>query len=218
MGSVFRAFQEQAYHSTRCTPVYIEFEKVASGVVIHPGSKLMCILIHDIEDGSELGSLIVAEVMRTFVSDYQEQCHQAVQMDVYQDFHQKLPESLYAVQIKILQNLSNTRGIKGAVFINSDDPSNPICSLEAVDEIGIAANLSNLIEAASDLLVTKDDSIVWISLTLAKDLVFIHGFGDCYLVSVCRNNVSKQKYIRNIENAIVLLEKVTGLKHKLQGV
>merc|ERR1712137_748923 len=112
MGSVFRAFQEQAYHSTRCTPVYIEFEKVASGVVIHPGSKLMCILIHDIEDGSELGSLIVAEVMRTFVSDYQEQCHQAVQMDVYQDFHQKLPESLYAVQIKILQNLSNTRGIK----------------------------------------------------------------------------------------------------------
>lgn len=58
----------------------------------------------------------------------------------------------------------------------------------------------------------KKDTVEWISLSLAKDTVYIHRFGESALVSLCRSNVSAQKYIPVIERAIFLLGKSTSFK------
>jgi hypothetical protein len=58
MGSVFRTVQEQALQSAFSAPVYIEFQSVATSFVFNEESKLLCVLLHDVEEvGRPLFSL-----------------------------------------------------------------------------------------------------------------------------------------------------------------
>lgn len=114
------------------------------------------------------------------------------------------------------------RGIKGALFLGDDGSEHIVGSID--DPIGTVANLSELLDASSDMSMMRPEQRQWARLTnaavqtrddvanvltlhLQKHVVFIHRFNQCSLISICRNNVDQRSYVGAIEDSVILLSK-----------
>ena len=117
-----------------------------------------------------MGLLLAGEILRCFISEYQadHDFNRMIQMEAFQSFHQKLPDAIHGVVQRILRNrtltgpesdtyrdshiwiVKQTRGVRGAMF-KGENNSQIACNIDNVDEIGIAANLSGVMDAALDI-------------------------------------------------------------------
>lgn len=125
--------------------------------------------------GKELGGLLAGEILRSFISEFSDQdFSRVIEMEIFQSFHQNLPDAIHGVIQRILKNCKRhskilriifflftssffsysvkaTRGIKGALFKAGENSENIICNLDNMDEIGVVANLLGVTAASSDL-------------------------------------------------------------------
>jgi len=213
-GSLLTAMQEMTRQSTGMIVSYIEFGKVSISVVDDPKTKIICILFHDLEDGSDFGRTIATQILASFLEAFPDQPFSGtVNTTLFSGFTSKIFDAISNSVQSIVLQLQYVRGVIHALVMFDDGTA--VMPNQEEDQLGIVANLQPMITFSTDIMMSKKERPKLLTLDMSRQLVFVHRIGEACLVVVCKKNIKSPNYAPAIDHAVIMLTKVFALSRSL---
>jgi len=213
-GSLLTAMLELSRQGTGMVVSYIEFGKVAVSIVDDYKTKLICVLFHDLEDGSDFGKTISSQILSSFLEAFADHAFSGtVNTTLFSGFTSKIFDAIQNSVQAIVMQLQYVRGISHALVMFDDGYA--VMPNQEEDQLGIVANLQPMITFSTDILMSKKERPKLLTLEMSRQLVFVHRIGEACLVVVCKKNLKSPNYRPAILHAVNMLSKVFALSRSL---
>jgi len=219
-GSLITGMLEFSRQSTGMVASYLEFDQVAISIVDDTKAKLICTLVHDIEDGADFGKIIATQILRAFLEMFSDVNFSVSAMNVtsFIIFNNKLLDAIGSSVKNILSELQSNRAVKNALVIYDNGKKIETPIQEEEDQFALIANLQNMISSSKDIMAAKKKEIPKVlTLEMTTYIVFVHRVVNSSLVSICRKAKAPSLYMPSILQSLELLEKVFKLIYSLTG-
>eukprot|EP01103_Thecamoeba_quadrilineata_P004101 TRINITY_DN13824_c0_g1_i1.p1 TRINITY_DN13824_c0_g1~~TRINITY_DN13824_c0_g1_i1.p1 ORF type:complete len:253 (+),score=41.29 TRINITY_DN13824_c0_g1_i1:3-761(+) len=219
-GSLLVALQEHARQSVGLSLSYLELSTLAISLVTDDKTNLTCALIHDVSCGEPFARTIARQILHSFVATYSsllDSPNLNPQPASFTGFGTKLVDHISSSSHEVLFHLHQVHGVHSVILYENDEPIS-LCSLQ--DPVTIAANLSVIAELAGDLMQLQNDSARSVSLYMPQYHLLLRKITEkvsSYLVCVCHKGVAEQVYLPEIDNAVVILDKIYELVSNLKS-
>jgi len=196
---------------------YIALSNVGVAIHSNAGARVTCVLFFDITDGEDFGKLIAGEILNAFVSTYDSTLEEKkISPDAFNDFGQKLTEIIRNSVRPVLDNLQQQRGIECCVLVHGD---NILHSTQAdVDKLMLMANHQALLGAATDIMASKNDITLGITLKGARTTTVLRRIERASLLVLYSNAVNSARSDAEINKAARILSRVLNMLSNLQDV
>eukprot|EP01100_Stratorugosa_tubuloviscum_P007135 TRINITY_DN2999_c0_g1_i1.p1 TRINITY_DN2999_c0_g1~~TRINITY_DN2999_c0_g1_i1.p1 ORF type:complete len:256 (-),score=100.74 TRINITY_DN2999_c0_g1_i1:51-818(-) len=219
---LLRSLQEYSKQSFGLPLTFLQFATTGITIVEDNSTGLICVLLHDFEDGEQLGNIIATHILSGFVDEYSNSFNFTngglINQSLFRSYANKLADVIGSATKGILYQLKEVRGIQTSLlYDDKSDTSEPISTDVLEDQLGIAANLKALIGYSRNLMLAKKDSPNIIYLEMSQQIIQVsHVWQQIYLVCISQKAINPSTYQKNIESAISQIQKILEITSNLQ--
>jgi len=204
-------------HRVGVPVAYVALTNVGVAIQINSGSRLVCAVFHDIADGEDFGKLLAGELLSAFIAQYDQQLEEKnVSPDTFADFGMKIAEIVRSSVRPVLDNLQQQKGIECCVLTSSDTLLHSTAA--DIDKLSLLANHQALLGAATDLMATKNDVSLSVTLKGARSTIIMRRIERCSLVVLYNNNVNTVRCDNEINKSARLLQRILNMLSNLQDM